>query len=87
MLFRLVENYVKNMKEVDVKNFAFKNGIILNDEETLYITNTIKKDYRTIIYGNPENIFSELRKKFSYETVAKAEQLYLDFKNKYINYL
>jgi len=87
MLFRLVENYVHNMKETDVKQFALKNGIVLNDEETSYITSTIKKDYRTIIYGNPENIFSELRKKFNYETVAKAEQLYLEFKNRYINYL
>ena len=87
MLFRLVENYVHNMREIDVKQFALKNGIVLNDEETTYITNTIKKDYRTIIYGNPENIFSELRKKFNYETVAKAEQLYLEFKNRYINYL
>ena len=87
MLFKLIENYVHNMKELDVKNFALKNGIILNDEEVTYITNTIKKDYRTIIYGNPENIFSDLRTKFNEETVSKAEMLYIEFKNKYASYL
>ena len=87
MLFKLIENYVHNMKELDVKNFALKNGIILNDEEVTYITNIIKKDYRTIIYGNPENIFSDLRTKFNEETVSKAEMLYIEFKNKYASYL
>lgn len=87
MVQKLIENYVYNMKEIDVKNFASKNGIILNDEEVVYILNIIKKNYRTIIYGNPEPIFSDLKNKFSLETVNKAEKLYIEFKSKYSSYL
>lgn len=86
MVQKLIENYVYNMKEIDVKNFASKNGIILNDEEIVYILNIIKKNYRTIIYGNPEPIFSDLKNKFSLETVSKAEKLYIEFKSKYETY-
>lgn len=87
LIQKLIDNYVYNMKEYDVKSFALKNGIVLSDDETSYIFSVIKKEYHTIIYGNPENIFSDLREKFSLETVNKAEKLYLDFKNRYGSYL
>lgn len=83
MVQKLIENYVYNMKEMDVKNFALKNGIILNDDEVIYVLNMIKKNYRTIIYGNPEPIFSDLKNKFPLETVNKVEKLYIEFKSKY----
>ncbi len=86
MVQKLIENYVYNMKEMDVKNFALKNGIILNDDEVIYVLNMIKKNYRTIIYGNPEPIFSDLKSKFPLETVNKVEKLYIEFKSKYETY-
>lgn len=86
MVQKLIENYVYNMKEIDVKNFALKNGIILNDDEVIYVLNIIKKNYRTIIYGNPEPIFSDLKNKFPLETVNKVEKLYIEFKSKYETY-
>lgn len=86
MVQKLIENYVYNMKEMDVKNFALKNGIILNDDEVIYVLNVIKKNYRTIIYGNPEPIFSDLKNKFPLETVNKVEKLYIEFKSKYETY-
>ncbi len=86
MVQKLIENYVYNMKEMDVKNFALKNGIILNDDEVIYVLNIIKKNYRTIIYGNPEPIFSDLKNKFPLETVNKVEKLYIEFKSKYETY-
>ena len=86
MVQKLIENYVYNMKEMDVKNFALKNGIILNDDEVIYVLNIIKKNYRTIIYGNPEPIFSDLKNKFPLETVNKIEKLYIEFKSKYETY-
>lgn len=86
MVQKLIENYVYNMKEMDVKNFALKNGIILNDDEVIYVLNIIKKNYRTIIYGNPKLIFSDLKNKFPLETVNKVEKLYIEFKSKYETY-
>ena len=86
MVQKLIENYVYNMKEMDVKNFALKNGIILNDDEVIYVLDIIKKNYRTIIYGNPEPIFSDLKNNFPLETVNKVEKLYIEFKSKYETY-
>lgn len=87
MLNKIIENYVLNMTFDDVKKFSLKNNINLNDLEVLYILNIIKKDYHTIIYGNPQLIFDDLKNKFPLETVNKIEKLYLDFKSKYKSYL
>ncbi len=87
MLNKIIENYVLNMTFDDVKKFSLKNNINLNDLEVLYILNIIKKEYHTIIYGNPQFIFDDLKNKFPLETVDKIEKLYLDFKSKYESYL
>lgn len=87
MFQKLIDNYVLNLDEKTVYEFALKNGIVLNEDELSYIYDTIKKEYRTIIYGNPEFIFSDMREKFPIETVSKAENLYLEFKNRYGSYL
>ena len=64
MIKKMIENYIYNMKNIDVKNFALKNDIILNDNEVEYILNVIKKNYHILIYGNPELIFNDLKNKF-----------------------
>ena len=87
MIKKLIDSYVYNMKKSDVYDFALKNGINLGEEELIYIYNVIKKEYQTIIYGNPDFIFADMKSKFSLETVTKAENLYLDFKMRYGNYL
>ena len=87
MIKKMIENYIYNMKNIDVKNFALKNDIILNDNEVKYILNVIKKNYHILIYGNPELIFNDLKNKFPLETVNKIEKLYIEFKSKYSSYL
>ena len=44
LIQKLIDNYVYNMKECDVKSFALKNGIVLSDDETSYIFSVIKKE-------------------------------------------
>ena len=87
MIKKMIENYIYNMKNIDVKNFALKNDIILNDNEVEYILNVIKKNYHILIYGNPELIFNDLKNKLPLETVNKIEKLYIEFKSKYSSYL
>ncbi len=87
MIKKLIDSYVYNMKKSDVYDFALKNGINLSEEELIYIYNVIKKEYQTIIYGNPDFIFADMKSKFSLETITKAENLYLDFNMRYGNYL
>lgn len=86
MFQKLIDNYVNNLKKGDVNDFALKNGIVLNDEELDYVYLIIKKEYRTIIYGNPNYIFSDLKERFSLDTVNKIEKLYYDYKSKYESY-
>lgn len=87
MFQKLIDNFVLNLKMSDVNDFALKNGIVLNEDELSYVYDVIKKEYRTIIYGNPEFIFSDLRNRFSSDTVNKAMKLYSDFKSRYESYL
>ena len=87
MFKKLIDSYVYNMKKGDVYDFALKNGINLSEDELSYVYDVIKKEYQTIIYGNPDSIFNDLRGKFPLETVMKVEKLYLDFKSRFDDYL
>ena len=69
----------------DVNNFAIKNGIELNDNELNIIYNYVKKEWRTIVFGNPRNILDDLKAKLNTNTYAKIEALYLFFKDRYSN--
>lgn len=87
MLNKLIEQYVSRMTKNDIMVFANKNGIDLNDEEVKIIYNHIKKDYKTIIYGNPREILDDIKQKFDTMTYNKIENLYINFKEKYKGYL
>ncbi len=83
----LIQKYVERMTLEDVDKFALQNGVELKEEECRLITSTIKKDYRTIIFGNPRKIFDALEKELEPLTYKKMIQLYSYFKEKYQNYL
>lgn len=87
MINRLIEQYVSRMTKNDIMVFATKNGIELDDEEVKIIYNHIKKDYKTIIYGNPREILDDIKQKFDTMTYNKIENLYINFKEKYKDYL
>lgn len=87
MFNKLIEQYVSRMTKNDIIVFATKNGIELNDEEVKIIYNHIKKDYKTIIYGNPREILDDIKQKFDTMTYNKIENLYINFKEKYKIYL
>lgn len=42
----------------------------------------LKKDYKTIIYGNPKDILNEIKFKVKPLTYNKIENLYIKFKDK-----
>lgn len=87
MIEKLILNYVDKITKEDIINFGIKNGITLNSEQTEYIFYQVKNNWRTIIYGNPTDIFNELKTKFDANTYQKIKQLYFEFKNKYQSYL
>lgn len=87
MVYKLIENYINQMNENDIDKFAKENGVILTSEEISIIYDTIKKDWNTIIYGNYSSIFDNLEGKINPNTLKKAEELFLYFKNKYQKFL
>lgn len=87
MINRIIENYIKNMKKSDITTFAKKNNISLEDNELNIIYETIKKDWYTIIYGNYNEIFEEIKNKINEKNYKKIEELFFYFKNKYQKFL
>lgn len=83
----LIKNYISKLTLNDIKTFAIKNGIELNEEELKIIEKYIRNDWRTIIYGNPRPILNELKEKLNQIEYQKIENLYIEFKEKYKSYL
>lgn len=86
MIEKFIINYVEKLRKEDITDFALKYNINLNNTEIDFIYINIKKNWRELIYGNPTPIFNEL-KKISHSNYQKIEELYIEFKNKYQNYL
>lgn len=83
----LIKNYISRLTLEDIDTFSKKQGIELNEQELKIIEQYIKKDWHTIIYGNPRPILDNLKNKLNNLQYKKIENLYIEFKNKYKNYL
>ena len=70
----LISEYVNRLRKSDIIYYAEKQGISLDKEEVELIYNYIKKDYKTIIYGNPKDILNEI-KNAATATVEVVEML------------
>ena len=86
MIEKFIINYIERIKKEDIIDFGLKYNINLNNTETDFIYENIKKNWRELVYGNPTPIFHEL-KKISPSSYQKIEELYIEFKNKYKSYL
>lgn len=80
----LISEYVKRITKDDINKFSLKQGVNLTKDELDIIYNYVKKDYKTVIYGNPRVILDELKTKVRPLTYNKIESLYEQFKG-YLN--
>lgn len=78
----LLEQYVKRLKKEDIYIFALKEGVTLEDYELDVIFNHVKKDYKTVIYGNARSVLEEIKTEVKPLTYSKIENLYERFKNR-----
>lgn len=78
----LISEYVNRLRKSDIIYYAEKQGVSLDKEEVELIYDYIKKDYKTIIYGNPKDILNEIKFKVKPLTYNKIENLYIKFKDK-----
>ncbi len=78
----LIQEYIKKLTSEEIKTFAKKEGITIDDEETNIIYNYIKEYWRTLLHGNPRTILQELKLKLNNDSYAKIEKLYEKFKDR-----
>ena len=78
----LVGEYVMRLTKEDITKFAYKQGITLKDKELNIIFNTIKENYKTLVYGNARSILDDLKDKVEPLTYNKIITLYKEFKEK-----
>ena len=83
----LISQYINRLNYKDIDDFAKSHGITLKNNEIEIVYNHIKKDWRTIIYGNPRGILDDIKNQFDSLTYSKIESLYTFFRNKYQNQL
>lgn len=83
----LIKKYISKLTLNDIDSFSKKNGIELKEKELNLIEKYIKNDWKTIIYGNPKPILNELKEKLNKIQYQKIENLYIEYKEKYKNYL
>ena len=76
MIEKFIINYIEKIKKEDIIDFGLKYNINLNNTETDFIYENIKKNWRELVYGNPTPIFNEL-KKISSSNYQKIEELYI----------
>ena len=87
MIEKLINQYVNKLTLTEIKEFAKNNGNIINNDVAKLIYKYIKNDWHTIVYGNARPILDEIKKQIDLETYLKIETLYIDFKQKYQDYL
>ncbi len=83
----LIKNYVSKLTISEIESFSKRNGLSLTDEELRLIEYYIKNEWHTIIYGNPRPILDNLKSILDDYSYQKIEKLYIEFKEKYKNYL
>ena len=83
----LIKSYISRLTLNDIDSFARSNGILFTNDELRLVNDYVKRDWHTIIYGNPRPILDNLKNSLDDFKYNKIENLYIEFKNKYSNYL
>ena len=84
---KLIKNYINKLKKEDISVFATNNNITLNDTELSVIYDTIKNDYESLLYGDHDKVFNELKSKVSSDNYDKIINLFFEYKKKYAQFL
>ena len=78
----LIKEYIKNLTEEDINNFALKEGIKLLDSETKTIYLYLKNYWEVFLKEDSTYLFEELKESLRKETYDKLIELYNKYKKK-----
>lgn len=82
-----IQNYIDKITKEDIIWFAKNNNIILQNNEVNILYQTLKKDWKVFLYGDPSSIWKELELKLSAENFEKGMNLFRVMKQKYQSFL
>ena len=76
----LIKEYIKNITEEDIYNFALKEGITLLDYEKRIIYMYLKNYWNVFLKEDATFLFEELKEKLEPKTYDKIIELYNKYK-------
>lgn len=78
----VLKDIVNKLSEDDIRNFAFKEGICLTNDELKTIYVYIKNYWHIFFKGDATFLFEELKDKLEPKTYTKVVELYNKYKKK-----
>jgi len=78
----LIKGYVNKLTEENIVEYAHKNGIEINNDETKIIYLYIKNYWNVFYNGNPNELFMELKEKIRPNTYNLIVKLFNEYKSK-----
>ena len=82
----LIKNYIDKLTIDNLKEFALKNQINLNNTELEYLLNLTKNHFEDIL-ANEDKYVNLIQSNINPEAFIKVKELYLYYKNRYKGYL
>ena len=82
----LIKNYVDKLTTQNLKEFAVKNDINLNQNELEYLLNLVQNNFEDILI-NEDKYLNLVQNNINSEAFIKVKELFLYYKNRYKGYL
>ncbi len=83
----LIQSYVDKITKDDIALFARSKNIILESKELDVLYDTLKKEWKKILYENPTPVFKDLKTKLNETTYEQGIELFYEMKQKYQSFL
>ena len=82
----LIKNYVDKLTTQNLKEFAVKNDINLNQNELEYLLNLVQNNFEDMLV-NEDKYLNLVQNNINSEAFVKVKELFLYYKNRYKGYL
>ena len=82
----LIKNYIDKLTIDNLKEFAVKNDINLNQNELEYLLNLVQNNFEDILI-NEDKYLNLVQNNINTEAFVKVKELFLYYKNRYKGYL
>ena len=83
MYYKLIEQNIYKLSSNITKSFLEKNGIYVNEEESIFLTNIVKENWEDLYNNNYE--FKLISKELNQNKVKLLFNLYQTKINQYLN--